>query len=62
MVRITSLAKTITSIENTIDVFLKSEFVGRTPAEKKAFKQGFTTAFDLLRSTYGINKPTEQKE
>jgi hypothetical protein len=54
MVRITSLAKTLHTFENTLDSLLKSGMVCKTPEEIEVFKKGFRTALDLVRSEYGI--------
>lgn len=53
MVRITSLAKTLETFENSLDCLLNSGMVCR-PEEIEAFKKGFEAALDLVRKEYGI--------
>jgi hypothetical protein len=54
IVRISSLAKTLDTFENTADSILHSGFVERTPEEIEAFKLGFQAALNFVRKEYGI--------
>lgn len=58
MVRITSLAKTLTTFDNSIESLLKSGICH--PDEIDVFKRGFQCALDLVRKEYGINVEKER--
>jgi hypothetical protein len=54
MVRITSLAKTLDTLENAAEGLLQSGMIYRTAEEIEAFMKGFRSALDLVRREYGI--------
>jgi hypothetical protein len=54
MVRITSLAKTLETLENAAEGLLQSGMIYRTAEEIEAFMKGFRSALDLVRREYGI--------
>jgi hypothetical protein len=54
MVRITSLAKTLETLENAAEGLLQSGMICRTAEEIEAFMKGFRSALDLVRREYGI--------
>lgn len=55
MVRITSLAKTLETLETAADSLLQSGVIYKTPEEREVFMKGFKSALDLVRREYGIN-------
>lgn len=53
IVRIGSLAKTLTTFENAAESILSSGIL-KSPGEIEAFKMGFHSALELVRREYGI--------
>lgn len=53
IVRIGSLAKTLTTFENAAESILSSGIL-KSPGEIEAFKMGFHAALELVRREYGI--------
>lgn len=54
MVRITSLRKTLNTLESTTEQLFKEGVKYRTQEENQAFLHGFKTALNLIRKEYEI--------
>jgi hypothetical protein len=54
MVRITSLAKTLETLETAAEGLLQNGMIYKTEVEIEAFMKGFKSALDLVRREYGI--------
>lgn len=60
MVRISSLCKTLETLENAAEGLIQSGVVFRTAEEVEAFMKGFKSALDLVRREYGISDSSDK--
>lgn len=54
MVRLTSLSKTLDTLETATEGLLQEGMVYKTQEEMEAFMKGFKMAFDLIRREYDM--------
>lgn len=54
MVRVTSLAKHLNTVESSIRTLVKTEHMYQTEEERKAFLAGMEATLKIIRREYGI--------